>query len=344
MAEVHARAIRTAGGTPVAIVSSSADRSADAARRLAIPVAAPDLDSLLIDPSIDVIHICTPNSTHADLSFRALRAGKHVVCEKPLATSVEVSARLVEAAKESGRIAAVPFIYRFHPMVREARARVARGDLGRLLTVSGSYLQDWLLSARDSNWRVNSDQGGPSRAFADIGSHLVDLIEFVTGERIIGLQARLRTVHERRGGAAVDTEDLASVLIETETGMLGTLLVSQVAPGRKNALAFELAGEFESLRFEQERPEELWIGRPRGSELQLRNPDELSVDARRLSAAPAGHPLGYLDAFAAFIGDTYAAINGRAHEGLPLFADGLRAARVTDAVMTSARTRTWVKL
>ncbi|PJJ70994.1 putative dehydrogenase [Diaminobutyricimonas aerilata] len=345
MAEVHSRAIRSARGVPAALASSSPDRARAAAERLGIESAADDLDALLADPSIDVVHVCTPNRLHLDQALAVIAAGKHVICEKPLATSADDAQRLADAAREAGVVATVPFVYRFHPMAREARARMAAGDAGRLLTINGSYLQDWLLTETDDNWRVDDGLGGPSRAFADIGSHLVDLTEFITGDRITRLLAVTRTVFDRRASsAAITTEDLAAVVVETAAGAVGTLLVSQVAPGRKNALVLEVHGSAESLRFEQENPEQLWIGRRRGSELMLRNPEELGDEATRLSIIPSGHALGYQDAFNAFVADSYAAIRGELHEGLPVFDDGVRAARITDAVLASASSGTWAEI
>jgi len=189
-----------------------------------------------------------------DLALAAVRRGKHVVCEKPLTTSTADATVLANAAAEAGVTATVPFVYRSHPMVREARARVLAGEAGRLLTIQGSYLQDWLLESTDDNWRVDETLGGPSRAFADIGSHLCDLIEFVTGDRIARLQAVTRTVFGQRSAKAVATEDLAAVLFETRDGVVGTLLVSQLAPGRKNRLYIELCGTDETI--ERERREQ----------------------------------------------------------------------------------------
>jgi predicted dehydrogenase len=227
-------------------------------------------------------------------------------------------------------------------MVREARARLAGGGPGRLHSIQGVYLQDWLLDRSDDNWRVDEGQGGPSRAFADIGSHLVDLIEFVTGDRIARVQALTRTVHaERASTKDVTTEDLAAVLFETGSGAVGTLLVSQVAPGRKNRLHVELAGANESVVFDQEHPEALWLGRRAGSEIVTRG-EGLAPDAARLSILPSGHPLGFQDAFNAFVADSYAAIMGDQRDGLPTFDDGLRAVHITQAVIESASTGVWV--
>jgi predicted dehydrogenase len=342
MARVHAGAARSAGAEVVALASSSAASAARAAGALGVDTAHETVDDLVHDPRVDVVHICSPNATHTPVALAALAAGKHVVCEKPLATSSAEAETLVEAAAASGLVGAVPFVYRYHPMVREARARVAQGEAGRVLSIRGSYLQDWLLDSGDVDWRVDSAAGGPSRAFADIGSHLVDLIEFVVGDPLARLTSTTNRVHDDRGGSRVDTEDEAAVVFETVGGAIGTLFVSQVAPGRKNRLLLDVSGTVESLEFSQEEPETLWVGRRSGARLVPRDAAGLSPDAARLSTVPAGHPMGYVDAFAGFVRDAHHAVRGGAPEGLPTFVDGLRAARVTEAVLASAASRSWV--
>lgn len=343
MAEVHSRAVRAARADLAGIVSSTPERSAAAAERLGVGRSYGSLDELLADDTIDVVHVTTPNALHADQAVAVLASGKDVVCEKPIATSIPDAERMVAAAK--GRTATVPFVYRFHPLVREARARFASGEAGRVLSVNASYLQDWLLGSGDDNWRVDAEQGGRSRAFADIGSHLVDLVEFVSGDRVSRVVATKRTVFaERAAHAGITTEDAVAVVIETRSGALGTLLVSQVAPGRKNRLWLEIAGSAESVAFDQEQPETLWIGRRKGSLTIPRDADQLSEDAARLCVLPSGHPQGYQDAFNAFVADTYAAVAGENPDGLPRFADGLRAVRVTDAVIDSAESGTWIEM
>jgi predicted dehydrogenase len=336
MAETHSRAARSARGELRGVASSSPASSARAAERLGIALSYPTVDELLADDTIDIVHVCTPNATHYDLALAAIAAGKHVICEKPLATNAADARRLAETAASRGRVGAVPFVYRYHPMVREARARVARGDIGELLTLDCSYLQDWMLHPTDDDWRVRSASGGSSRAFADIGSHLCDLIEFVIGQRISALSARTRRVFDERAGQAVDTEDIVAILVETESGALGTLLISQMAAGRKNALTLELHGSRQTLRFEQERPEELWIGMRDESRLLLRDPATAAPDSARLQRVPSGHAMGYQDAFNGFIADVYAAIGGAKPEGLPTFEDGFRSAVLTEAVLASA--------
>ncbi|MFP3464209.1 Gfo/Idh/MocA family protein [Leifsonia sp. SIMBA_070] len=343
MAEVHTRAARAARADLAGIVSSTPERSVAAADRLGIARAYGSLDELLADDTIDVVHVTTPNALHAEQAAAVLAAGKDVVCEKPLTTSVTDAESLVAAAE--GRTATVPFVYRFHPMVREARSRFASGEAGSVLSINASYLQDWLLGAADDNWRVDADQGGRSRAFADIGSHLVDLVEFISGDRVSRVAATKRTVFaERAAHAGITTEDSAAVVIETRSGALGTLLVSQVAPGRKNRLWLEIAGSSESVAFDQEQPETLWVGRRKGSLLIPRDADQLSHDAARLCVVPSGHPQGYQDAFNAFVADSYAAVAGESPEGLPRFTDGLRAVRITDAVIDSAESGTWIEM
>lgn len=344
MGDVHSRAIRATGGNLVGIVGSSTERTAAAATRFAPERDVADLGDLVATPDINVIHVCTPNHLHEPQAMAALEAGKHVVCEKPLAPTAAGAAALVAAAAEHGRVATVPFVYRFHPMVREARERVRRGDLGRLHLAHGGYLQDWLLLPSDDNWRVDPAAGGPSRAFGDIGSHWCDLLEFVTGDRVERVSAQLSKTVPERGGRIVTTEDIVTLQFVTAGGMVGTSVISQVSPGRKNRLLLEVSGSGGTVAFDQEQPELLWHGRRRESALLVRDPDTLSEPAARYARVPAGHAQGYQDCFNAFVADTAAAIAGEPPDGLPTFADGLRAARIAEAVLASARARTWIEV
>ncbi len=343
MAEVHCKAARAAGANIVGIAASSPASASCAKSRLGLSRAYASSEDLLADDSIDVVHVCTPNATHSPIATAALLRGKHVVCEKPLATNAKDASDLVQLASRSGAVATIPFIYRFHPMAREARDRIASGETGEIRTIQGSYLQDWLLSRADDNWRVDIAVGGPSRAFADIGSHLCDLIEFISGDRIVRVSALSRTVFsDRAKRSCIQTEDLLAAVFETRNGAVGNLLVSQVAPGRKNRLVVEFSGSESTLQFDQETPETLWVGKRAGSQLLVRDPDALTPNAARLSVLPAGHPQGYQDAFNAFVADTYAAVRGQEFEGLPRFWDGLRAAVLTECVMESSRSAHWI--
>lgn len=354
---IHARSVGLAGGRLVGIVGSSPERSAALAGDLGAARAFRSPGELIADPEVDVIHVCTPNRFHGEFAQAALQAGKHLVCEKPLAVDSPTAERLASLARSSGLVATVPFVYRYYPVVREARARVQAGDLGAVRLVHGTYLQDWLMGASDYNWRVDREEGGPSRAFADIGSHWCDLVEFVTGQRITRLCARLATVLPERVGSPgrtafspageegskveVTTEDVALVLFETEGGAVGSVVVSQVSPGRKNRLWFEIDGSRRSVAFDQEQPETIWIGGREESTIVARGAAGLGGSADSFDLLPAGHPGGYLECFDAFVVDTYRAIRGETREGLPSFADGLRAVRITETVLDSARTSAW---
>jgi len=336
MGRVHAHAARVSGAVVAGAVGSRPDRASAAAAATGAEAGYATVDELLADAAVDVVHVCTPNAQHVPVSLAAFEAGKHVVCEKPLATSAADAARLVDAASAAGLVNTVPFVYRYHPMAREMRARIAAGEAGRISAVHGSYLQDWMTGADDHDWRVDELAGGPSRAFADIGSHWCDLAEFVTGERIAALSALTSTVQLQRGETVVRTEDLATAQFRTASGILGTVLVSQVAAGRKNRLYLEVSGTTASLGFDQENPEQLWLGRRDASSVLVRDPETLSEPAARVSRLPAGHAQGYQDAFDSFVADSYAAVRGDRPDGLPVFADGARAARIVDAVMRSA--------
>jgi predicted dehydrogenase len=339
MGEVHARAVRAAGGVVTAVAGSSPEKSAAAAAALHARrgVAA---DEVIAADDVDVVHICTPNSAHAPLALRALAAGKPVICEKPLAMDVDSTRRLVEAAEAAGVVAAVPFVYRFYPTVRDARGRIQRGDAGRLRVLHGSYLQDWLAESTDTNWRVDPALGGASRAFADIGVHWCDLVEFVSGHRIARVSARLLTAYPERSG----TEDVATVMFETDRGALGSVVVSQITHGRKNRLWFSLDGDAASLSFDQELPDSLWIGGRNHNAVVMRASPSTTAPAQRHNVLPAGHPQGYQDCFTAFVADVYAAVRGAPPDGLPTFADGHRAAVITAAVLDSAKTGAWTEV
>jgi predicted dehydrogenase len=366
IAGVHARAARAAGAEVLGVLGRNVTRSEQVAEQLDLPRGYASLDAVIADGP-DVVHVCTPNDQHHPQALAVVRAGINVVCEKPLAVSAAQAEELERAASEAGVVATVPFVYRYHPMVREIRGRVADGGLGRLLAVHGHYLQDWMLDEDASSWRVDAGAGGSSRAFADIGSHWCDLVEFVTGEPFASVSAATDVVYPTRPAAsgpsfsgspdpdpvadasqraAVTTEDTAVATFRTASGRIGNVVVSQVAAGRKNRLWFEVDGTLGSAAFDQEQPESAWFGNERGAQIVVRDPSLGAPDQRRLAVVPAGHPQGYLDAFAAFVADTYAAVRAEADrsawpEGLPTFADGARAARVIDAVVGSAADGSW---
>jgi predicted dehydrogenase len=336
---VHAYAVRAAGGVLAHIAGESLEHATEAARRLGAEHACASAAELINADDVDVVHICTPNALHVPQAEAVIAAGKHVICEKPLATDPGDARRLVEAAAGAGLVAAVPFVYRFYPSVREARVRIDAGEAGPLWLLHGSYLQDWLAGSDATNWRVDPKQGGASRAFGDIGVHWCDLMEFTTGHRITRLIARMATAYPDR-----ITEDGAAVLFDTDRGASGSVVVSQVSPGRKNRLWFEFDGPSASYAFDQELPDSLWVGGKSANQVVPRGPDTFSGPAAGYARLPAGHPQGYQDSFTAFVADVYAAIGGHKPDGLPVFADGLRAAVLTAAVVESAADETWMEV
>lgn len=364
----HIDAVRRGGyADVVAMVDRDPDRGPVNARALGVPKVVTDIDAVLGDPSIDVVHICTPNHTHVDLAQAAMEAGKHVVVEKPVATDRAGASRLLEVARLTRRHAAVALTYRGYPMIREARDIVRSGRLGQLRLVHGTYLQDWLADASDYNWRLDAAAGGASRAFADIGTHWFDTVEFVAGARVTAVMADLATLVPIRhrpvrsasafsagSGATepvqVHTEDAATVLLRFEDGARGTVIVSQVSPGHKNDLVVHLSGSERSLGWSQESPEHVWLGARDQSTLLTRAP---SADGWPVGVAalPAGHPEGWAEALRDLLRPFYAAIaaGDAPHDdaydtdpGYPTLADGARGVALIEAVVHSSSTGRWV--
>ena len=342
MGDVHARAVRAAGGTVSAVISRSTDQAAAAAERFGAASAYTSLSQALSAGDIDLVHICTPNHTHAALAHEAIAAGIHVICEKPLATTAPDAVELTAAATAAGVVHAIPFAYRFYGPVREARARVLAGAPSDVRLIHGSYLQDWLSRADDTNWRVDPALGGPSRAFGDIGVHWCDLVEFVTGHRIARVSAQTLAL-PRPGTSGTGTEDAAVLQFVTDHGAIGSTIISQISPGRKNRLWFSIDTADASYQFDHESPDSLWIG-GRGHSVELPRAAEDQVIGPHYDLVPTGHPQGYQDCFTNFVSDVHHAVRGDQPDGLPTFADGLRAASLTEAVLESARTGHWAEV
>ena len=342
MGDMHTRSIQRAGAILQVVATSTPAKSVAAAARYSARRSATPEEAAVAE-DVDVVHICTPNNAHQAIAELALRAGKHVVCEKPLSTELADAQAMADLAATTGLVASVPFVYRFYPTVREARGRIAAGELGALHVLHGSYLQDWLSRPGDDNWRVDPALGGPSRAFADIGVHWCDMTEFVSGHRITRLTARMKTAYDSRIKNGQANEDVATIMFETDGGAIGSAVISQVSPGRKNRLWFSLDGADRAVCFDQELPETLWVGGRDVNKIVHRG-GESNTFGTHLNRVPVGHPQGYQDCFDLFVNDTYTAIAGAPVDGLPLFADGLRAAVLTNAVLASAASQTWIDI
>jgi predicted dehydrogenase len=334
---VHAHAVQRAGGVLAAVAGSTLESSRSACQRLNATRAATAEDIIHAD-DVDVVHVCVPNHLHHDMALAALAAGKHVICEKPLAASLEDAADLVEAAVKTPQVTAVPFVYRFYATVREARERI--GQISPWL-IHGSYLQDFMSLAKPTGWRSDPARAGVSPTFGDIGSHWCDLMEFVTGQRITALSAV-------QGSASADDrerQDGAIALFRTDRDAIGSVIVSKTSPGRKNQLYFSFDGRESSVMFDQEHPDELIVGGLRANTVVLRDAAALSPAAARYSVLPGGHPQGYQECFNLFVADVYTAFRtGEVPDGLPTFLDGLRAAHINAAVLASIASGDWVEV
>jgi predicted dehydrogenase len=362
---VHAEAIRRLGHSVIGILGSTPEKSQLAADALGLEKGYRSFDELLLDQNVEVVHIATPNRFHVEQCQTALAAGKHVVCEKPLGmTSIETG-ELVKLAKAHPKlVAAVNYNVRFYPLCLEARERVRSGEVGDVFHITGAYLQDWLLYPSDFNWRVLPEFGGDLRAIADIGTHWLDLLLFITGLEVEAVFADLRTVHpvrqqhvERREtfknpvgdtttpaiSVSISTEDYGSVLVRFKSGARGCLSVSQVTAGRKNCIQFEIAGSKEALSWNSEKPETLRIGhRDRANEVLWRDPALLCPSARLHTNYPGGHVEGFPDTFKQLYKAVYDTIStGQANPLIPTFTDGHREALICEAIIKSQRSGTW---
>jgi predicted dehydrogenase len=364
----HVDAIRRGGyGEVVAIAGSDPGRTHARAAALGVPRATTDVGELLADASIDLVHVCTPNRTHVELATAVLEAGKHLVLEKPVALDAVSARGLVDLARQKGRHAGVALTYRGYPMVRRARALVQAGELGPIRLVHGGYVQDWLADPTDYNWRLEPDVGGASRAVADIGSHWFDTAEFITGLPVEAVFADLATFLPRRSrplarGVAFGTsegpaeevtvrsEDAATILFRFAGGARGAAVISQVSPGRKNALSLEVAGSHATLDWDQEDPERIWL-RTRDEARQLiRRPEDGPGPGPGIPSLPGGHPEGWAEALRDLLRPLYAAVlDGQpppapAEAPYPTLDDGARGVTFVEAVLSSAGRGRWVEI
>ena len=315
---VHVEGLLRAGVDVAAIIGSTPERSRAAAERLGVPSTHATLADVLLDSSIDAVHLTSPNRVHFEQATAVLKAGKHVLCEKPLAMNSQQSAELVRLAASTRVAAGVAYNVRFYPLCHEAAERVRSGSVGGFLHVIGSYVQDWLLFDTDFNWRVLAEEGGALRAVADIGTHWLDLVQFITGRNVISVCADLQTVHRQRqrphggvetfGGQGnapkqtdavnITTDDGGGILLRFDNGAQGSLWVSQTTAGRKNCLRFEIGGTRSSLAWESEDPNTLWVGhRDRPNESLIRDPALMGSSAGRVANYPGGHAEGFPETF-----------------------------------------------
>jgi predicted dehydrogenase len=352
---VHVEALRRLGVEVTGIVGSTAERAAEKARDAGLPAPYPSFEAMLGDPAVEVVHLTTPNHLHHEQVRAVLAAGKHVVCEKPLAMNSQETGELLRLAEDSGLVHAVNFNIRFYAQNQAARARVQAGEIGDVRLISGGYLQDWLLYDTDWNWRLDPAAGGSLRAVGDIGSHWLDLVTFITGRHVEAVMADLTTfvgVRRQPTGPVetftastgetvevqMETEDAAGILLRLSGGARAVVTVSQVSAGRKNRLSWEIDGSQAALAWHSEAPEELWIGhRDRPNERLLREAGDY----------PPGHAEGFPDTFKHLYRAVYGAVaNGGPPDepDYPTFVDGHEEALIADAIAQSHAEQRWVNV
>ncbi|HXJ47236.1 MAG TPA: Gfo/Idh/MocA family oxidoreductase [Candidatus Dormibacteraeota bacterium] len=362
----HLESLRRLGIPVKGGMLSTAERGSSAAKSLGLEKSYASLAELAADKEITCVHICSPNHVHFEQASALLRAGKHVLCEKPLAMDSRESQTLKAIEKETGFVGGVAHNLRYYPLCQEARAMVKSGAIGKPLLVHGKFHQDWLLFPSDWNWRLESKLGGDLRAVSDIGTHWMDLAMFVTGSRITEVCADLATIHHTRrkprghvesfakasAGAydevPISTDDYASVLVHFENDLRGFYSVSQVSAGRKCSLGFEVNGSEGSLAWNAEDPNMLWIGRrEKANESLIKDPSLLSPAARGYAAYPGGHTEGYPDTFVQLFKDYYAYLDAadfKAPRSFPTFSTGHDELVLCETIAQSAEKRAWLEI
>ncbi len=360
----HIEALRRLGVPILGVLDNSPERSEATRAELRLPRAYRSLEELGADPQVNVVHVCTPNHLHFAQAAALLRAGKHVLCEKPVAMNTRESAALIELAREHKRVGGVNYNLRYYPLCQEARARIASGAIGEPRLVHGKFLQDWLFYPTDWNWRLETELGGDLRAVSDIGTHWLDMAQWLTGRKVVEVCADLATIIPTRqrpkgrvetfqsaAGIAtepvkISTDDYASVLLRLEGNLRGVMTVSQVSAGRKAALMWEVNGSEGSLAFNSESPNSLWIGhRKQANQELMKDPSLMTPAARGYSAYPGGHTEGYPDTFVQLFKDFYAYIEkgGNSRPEFPTFQTGHDELALCEVIAQSAREGRWVK-
>ncbi len=368
MGGAHNEALRRLGIPIAGMLGIDADESQRFTRRMGIPKAYTSIQEVAEDKDVNVVHLCTPNFMHFPHAKILIEAGKHVICEKPLANSSKEALQLVELAKKKKAVGAVNYSIRYYPMNQEAHARIQAGKLGAPRILHAEYCQDWLFLPTDWNWRLTPEEGGDLRAVGDIGTHVMDMLCWLTGLEIAEVMADLSTMIpvRKRPKKAVETfsgklaqntdyeevqvrtEDYAGILLRFNNGARGVITLSQISAGRKNAFWWQIDGSQESYLWHQEEPNQLWIGhREQSNEVLMKDPALMLLDVRRYAAYPGGHAEGYPDSFARHFGDVYAYIEQGDFSKpptFPTFEDGRRELVLCEAILESARGQCWVKI
>lgn len=371
MGGAHLEALQRIGGVDVVMIASDDVKNGKAlADKFSVPTFLTDWQKAITNSDVDVIHNCTPNHLHFEINKAALKNNKHIISEKPLTVNSKQSTELLQLLKKHNVVNAINFNYRFYPIIQHAKSMIEQNEVGDIYLVHGNYLQDWLYYKTDYNWRLENNLGGDSRAIADIGSHWCDMVQFLTGSKIKSVFADLVTIHKTRikpdkavetfkgkekksssgREVQINTEDAGFVLIQFENGARGVFTVSQVSAGRKNHFWLEVDGSKKSFSWNQENPNELWIGyREKPNEVLIKDPSLLNEAARKYASYPGGHPEGYPDGpknlFASFYNYIRDGKNPKKDKPyFPTFEDGDIENKIVEAILKSNKLKKWVTL
>ena len=349
----HVDALKRLPGVDV-IAAVDACGIDEKAAMLDVPNAFSDYREMIEVCKPDCIHICTPNYLHREIAIYALERGIHVVCEKPMAMDSEEARKMVAAAKRSGLVNAVNFHNRFYPVNHQLKTMIQNGELGKIQNIHGVYLQDCFLKDTDFNWRMLSQNGGRTRVISDIGSHWIDLAEYVIGQKVTEVFAEFQRTYATRkrktGDAyeemAIDTEDNAFLMFRFSGGAIGSMAVSQLTPGKKNQTAYTVAGTKMSAAWDSEQISDLWLGlRDEPNRVLTKDPALLDAETAAITAYPGGHVEGFPDAFRQNFTAIYKAIRGEASSNrFATFEDGLHQMEICDKLFESAQKGAWLKL
>jgi predicted dehydrogenase len=368
MGTTHTEALRRLNIPVVGMLGICPEETEVFVKRTGIPNAYSSLDEIANDPQVNVVHLCTPNNLHYPMAKALFQAGKHVLVEKPLANSIAEGTELTQLAKKNHLVGAVNYSIRFYPLNQEARARILSGQIGEPRILHAEYCQDWLFLPTDWNWRLIAQEGGPLRVVGDIGTHVLDMLTWLTGLEITEVMADMATflpVRKRpRVGAetfgskltqstvsedvAIDTEDFASILLRFNNGARGVVTLTQVSAGRKNAFWWEINGSSSSLKWHQEEPNQLWMGyRQKPNEILLKDPSLMQLETRQYAPYPGGHAEGYPDTFARHFSDFYKYVEKGDFEAPPSFPtleDGCRELKLCEAIQRSTLENHWIEV
>lgn len=362
----HIEALRRLGYVEVVALAAARDAEKKA-EALFVPKGYADYREMIDREALDAVHICTPNSMHYEMAMYAMEKGVSVLCEKPLTVTAEEARKLRDYAREHSIVTCVNFNLRLNPQVVQMKEMVRAGDVGAIRSVHGSYLQDWLFYDTDYSWRLDPKLSGQSCAFADIGSHWIDMVETIIGQKAVEVFADFETMHKTRkkplkpidtySGMAlrpedyqeipVSVEDYCTVLFHFDGGAKGVCTISQAYAGRKNQTIISVSGSKASLHWDSELGNELWMGRRETYNQQIvKDPSILYEETRKVISYPGGHTEGFPDTHKQNFAKFYQAVSAKdsSVRDFATFEAGYREMLLCERICESAKTRQWVKI